>query len=133
MIAARKLHALVKETKKKEARRGLPPGEADEIGDDDDDEEEKKDLPKPAVVLKGDAAVVAKVTEKIKAGKVDDELKKLVSEIKESDEDEMPVAVENEKLWARALREVKKTWDDHAEPWVVVAHVYDELGGSLTA
>lgn len=40
-----------------------------------------------------------------------------------------PGAVGSEKTWDRAKKAVKKYWKGYDEPWAVVMHVYQNMGG----
>lgn len=43
----------------------------------------------------------------------------------------MPAWVKDDDIWARAKKQVKKTWDTHDDPWAVVATIYKQMGGRM--
>jgi hypothetical protein len=43
--------------------------------------------------------------------------------------DNPPAWVHNEPLWDRAKHVVRPHWHEYREPWAVVAHVYEQMGG----
>lgn len=43
--------------------------------------------------------------------------------------DNPPAWVADEDTWERAKDAVKKSWDEYDEPYAVVAHVYENMGG----
>ena len=43
--------------------------------------------------------------------------------------DNPPAWVHNEALWERAKHAVRPHWHEYREPWAVVAHVYEQMGG----
>lgn len=40
-----------------------------------------------------------------------------------------PGMVASEKIWNKAKKAVKKSWKKYDEPWAVVYHVYQNMGG----
>jgi len=45
-------------------------------------------------------------------------------------DDNPPSWVKDESTWERAKAEVRKQWSNYSEPWAVVVHVYEQMGGS---
>jgi hypothetical protein len=43
--------------------------------------------------------------------------------------DNPPAWVRDEHLWERAKHVVRPHWHEYREPWAVVAHVYEQMGG----
>jgi len=43
----------------------------------------------------------------------------------------MPSWVKDDKTWAKAKKAVQKNWSDYDEPYAVVAHVYQQMGGKI--
>src|SRR5262245_45775239 len=41
-----------------------------------------------------------------------------------------PAWVHDEATWEKAKAAVRKYWDSYDEPWAVVSHVYEQMGGS---
>lgn len=42
-----------------------------------------------------------------------------------------PAWVASEATWEEAKKAVEPTWDNYDDPWAVVAHVYEQMGGSF--
>lgn len=45
--------------------------------------------------------------------------------------DNPPAWVADESKWERAKQAVEKRWGNYDEPWAVVAHVYENMGGTI--
>ena len=45
--------------------------------------------------------------------------------------DNPPAWVTDEAIWERAKEAVRKYWDRYSEPWAVVTHVYENMGGGI--
>ena len=45
--------------------------------------------------------------------------------------DNPPQWVANEALWERAKKAVEKYWSNYDEPYAVVTHVYENMGGTF--
>ena len=43
--------------------------------------------------------------------------------------DNPPAWVRDENVWERAKERVRPHWHEYREPWAVVAHVYEQMGG----
>lgn len=44
--------------------------------------------------------------------------------------DNPPAWVKSEAIWDRAKAAVEPNWASYSEPWAVVAHVYEQMGGT---
>lgn len=95
--------------------------DGDEEEDDLDDEEGDET----------DEEIAARVGAQVKSGKVD---QGLMDQMDGFDEGAgVPAFVEDEGLWDRAKAAVEPAWDEYDKPYVVVAHVYKELGGAVSS
>lgn len=45
--------------------------------------------------------------------------------------DNPPAWVANEATWERAKKAVEPRWGNYSEPYAVVAHVYENMGGTI--
>lgn len=88
-----------------------PDGDEDEGGDDHSDVD------------------VEAIGERVQSGKGDKRLMKLSAGVDE--ENNPPESVLDEDLWEEARDAVDPTWDEYDQPWAVVMHVYDAMGGEL--
>lgn len=85
----------------------------------------------------GDVEVAARVGAAVEAGEVDEDLVALMADFDAGEEEEIaPPWVGDADLWVRAvaavdpMNEGNERWRD---PWLVVAHVYREIGGGTIA
>lgn len=96
------------------------PGEGDHKEPDDDDEEGGGD----------DVPDVHAISEKVQSGELDDdELTKMAMQL--TDEDDVPDWATDIEKWDSSVDLVEPMWDELDHPWVVVAHVYDAMGGQV--
>lgn len=102
-------------------------GEGDGDGDEGGDEGDGGD---------GQASIDEMVTEaadRVDEGDTDQEVMDRVDGYSaDVEDDDPPEWVKDEGKWNKAKEAVKKSgWEDHDEPWAVVAHVYKAMGGKL--
>jgi hypothetical protein len=69
------------------------------------------------------------IGERVQSGKGDKRLMRLASGVTE--ENNPPSWVEDEDIWEKAKDAVEDKWDEYDEPYAVVAHVYQQMGGGI--
>jgi hypothetical protein len=72
---------------------------------------------------------VQAIGERVQNGKGDKRLMRLADGVDE--ENNPPAWVEDEDVWEKAKDAVEPHWDEYDEPYAVVAHVYDKMGGGI--
>ena len=70
------------------------------------------------------------IAQRVQSGKGDKRLMKLAQGVTE--ENNPPEWVEDEDIWEKAKDAVEPKWDDYDEPYAVVAHVYEAMGGGVS-
>jgi hypothetical protein len=87
----------------------------DEHGDDDEHELDQDEIDE--------------IGEQVQNGDGDKRLMKLARKV---DEDHNPPQwAVDEELWEKAKDAVEDKWDEYDEPYAVVAHVYQKMGGTI--
>lgn len=77
-----------------------------------------------------DSKLVAAAADRIKQGKGDKKLMALASKVDPANNP--PEWVADEATWERAKKAVEAgKWEEYDEPYAVVAHVYQNMGGKL--
>lgn len=84
---------------------------------------------KPSIKGGPDKSVDVAAAAKEVADGGDPELMKLLEGYDPERDGNPPAWVADESIWERAKKAVEPKWDDYDEPWAVVAHVYDRMGG----
>jgi len=72
---------------------------------------------------------VQKIGARVQSGNGDKRLMKLSKGIDEHNNP--PQWVEDEDIWEKAKDAVEPHWDEYDEPYAVVTHVYQQMGGSI--
>lgn len=72
---------------------------------------------------------VEAIGERVQNGKGDKRLMRLAEDV--DDENNPPEWVEDEDKWEKAKDTAEPHWDDWDEPYAVVAHIYQALGGGI--
>lgn len=124
-VPAKKLAALVEETqgKKPQFPPKAPKGPKPPKG-------EKVPPPKPP---KDEPKIdVDEIADKIEMGEGDEELTELMDGYDPEEDGNPPSWVADEDVWAKAKEQVdpEGEGDKYDDPWAVVAHVYDKMGGT---
>lgn len=104
--------------KKKGNPGGKKGGGGDEHEDDDGDEHHELD-----------ADELDEIGERVQNGEGDKRLMKLARGVTE--ENNPPNWALDESLWEKAKAAVEDRWDEYDEPYAVVAHVYQQMGGEI--
>lgn len=89
----------------------------DEKSDEDDEEDDEDEV---------DAEEIGR---QVQAGNGDKHLMKLSKGI--TDETNPPASITDESIWEKAKEAVKPRWDEYEEPYAVVMHVYEKMGGGF--
>lgn len=136
-VDPKKLKALVKrDSKAPFAKGGKVKAHVEE--DDDEDLEEDEDEANPGPDDEEDEededdedseVDVDAIGQRVQDGKGDKRLMKLSKGI--TDETNPPASITDEGIWEKAKAAVEPKWDDYDEPYAVVMHVYEKMGGGF--
>lgn len=103
--------------------------ESDPSVDNDESSEDQNEDSEEAADKSEDATLVDEAAEKVSSGNGDKKLMELAKDVTE--ENNPPEWVASEAIWERAKKAVEPKWDDYDQPYAVVAHVYESMGGKI--